>query len=173
MRTGYREQLVLRVTKADKKELREQGNKFSLRISDFARVALREGFKQIKDRGVIEGSAAPSVNLKTEKDRKRDRVASEQEYKSLLDNMPRPTQRVLLALYDTAMRATEVLRLPWNMIDEKAGIIRLPAGNVKEKKNRTVPISPELRRVLAELQMEQKKGANISSRVVTRNGVGR
>ena len=47
MRTGYREQLVVRVTKDDKKELREQGHKFSLRISDFARVALREGLKQI------------------------------------------------------------------------------------------------------------------------------
>jgi len=56
MRTGYREQLVLRVTKDDKKELREQGQKFSLRISDFARVALREGLKQIKDRGVIESN---------------------------------------------------------------------------------------------------------------------
>ena len=56
MRTGYREQLVLRVTKDDKRELREQGHKFSLRISDFARVALREGLKHIKDRGVIESN---------------------------------------------------------------------------------------------------------------------
>jgi len=123
------------------------------------------------DDGIIE--AAPSVNLKTEKDRKRDRVASEKEYKSLLDNMPRPAQRVLIALYETAMRANEVLRLPWNMVDEKAGFIRLPADYVKEKKNRTVPISPELRAVLYELKSEQRKvssiSSGVSSRVFTRN----
>ena len=129
---------------------------------------LRYLLNMAADDGIIE--AAPSVNLKTEKDRKRDRVASEKEYKSLLVNMPRPAQRVLIALYETAMRANEVLRLPWNMIDEKAGFIRLPADYVKEKKNRTVPISPDLRRVLDELKAEQKKIASISSRVFTRNG---
>jgi hypothetical protein len=50
----YKEQLVVRVSKDDKRELREEGTKFSLRISDFARIALREGLKQIKTRGVIE-----------------------------------------------------------------------------------------------------------------------
>jgi len=55
-RTGYREQLVVRLSREDKRELREAGRTFSLRISDFARVALREGLKQIKERGVIEQS---------------------------------------------------------------------------------------------------------------------
>jgi hypothetical protein len=54
----YREQLVVRLSKDDKRELREAGVKFSLRISDFARVALREGLRQIQTRGVIEKQAA-------------------------------------------------------------------------------------------------------------------
>ena len=41
---------------------------------------------------------------------------------------------------------------------------------VKQKKNRTVPISPDLRRVLDELKAEQKKIASISSRVFARYG---
>jgi hypothetical protein len=45
---------VVRLSKDDKRELREAGTRFSLRISDFARVALREGLRQIKTRGVIE-----------------------------------------------------------------------------------------------------------------------
>lgn len=52
--TGYKEQLVVRLSKDDKRELREAGRTFSLRISDFARLALREGLRQIKSRGVIE-----------------------------------------------------------------------------------------------------------------------
>jgi hypothetical protein len=54
MRMLYREQLVVRLSKDDKRELREQGHRFGLRISDFSRVVIREGLKQIKDRGVIE-----------------------------------------------------------------------------------------------------------------------
>ena len=41
---------------------------------------------------------------------------------------------------------------------------------MKEKKKRTVPISPELHAVLDELKAEQIKVGNISNRVFTRNG---
>src|SRR5438105_10105534 len=48
--------------------------------------------------------------IKTEKDRKRDRVCTAGEYKALLENMPRPAQRVLIALYESAMRLNEVIK---------------------------------------------------------------
>src|SRR5262252_39373 len=89
---------------------------------------------------------------------------------ALLDNTSRPVQRVLIALYETAMRSSEVIGLTWPMVDEKAGFIRLPADYVKEKKKRTVPISPEFRAVLSELEAEQAKVSNISNRVFTRDG---
>jgi len=129
---------------------------------------LRYLLNMAEDDGIID--AAPRVNLKTEKDRKRDRVASEHEYKALLKNMARPAQRVLIALHETAMRANEVMRLPWTFVDEKAGFIRLPAYYVKEKKKRNIPISPELQAVLSELKAEQKKVSSISGQVFTRNG---
>jgi integrase len=108
--------------------------------------------------------------IKSEKERKRDRIASEDEYRAILGNMKRPAQRVLIALYETAMRLNEVINLPLTYIDEKAGFIRLPAAYVKEKKKRNVPISAELQAVLNELKSEQKKVSSISGRVFTRNG---
>jgi integrase len=136
---------------------------------------LRFMLNMAKDDEIIEAapkfkSRGKNTLIKSEKDGKRDRVATGEEYRGLLDNMRRPAQRVLIALYETAMRANEAIRLPWAYVDEKTGFIRLPKEYVKEKKKRTVPISPELRAVLDELKAEQRKVANISNRVFTRNG---
>lgn len=120
------------------------------------------------DDGIIE--KVPRIKLKSEKELKRDRILTDEEYRGLLDNTSRPVQRVLIALYETAMRSGEVLGLTWTMVDDKAGFIRLSADYVKEKTKRTVPISPELIVVLDELRAEQSKVANISNRVFTRNG---
>jgi integrase len=68
------------------------------------------------------------------------------------------------------MRVNELLRLPWDMVDEKAGMIRLPAEYVTEKTPRIVPIMDGLQVVLDELKMEQRKVASISNRVFTRDG---
>jgi integrase len=68
------------------------------------------------------------------------------------------------------MRVNEVINLTWSFVDEKAGFIRLPASYVKEKTKRNVPISENLKVVLAELRQEQKRLMNISNRVFTRGG---
>jgi len=120
------------------------------------------------DDGIIE--TVPRMKLQSEKSRKRNRIASEDEYRALLENMPRHAQRVLIGLYETAMRLNEIMHLPWGMVDLKAGMIRLPAEYVKEKAPRIVPISGELREVLGELREEQKKAASIAGRVFTRDG---
>src|SRR5262249_24152959 len=108
-----------------------------------------------EDDGIIE--QAPRIKLKSETEFKRERTASAEEHSALLAGAARPVQRVLICLQETAMRINEVLRLTWNHVDEKAGFIRLPASYVKEKKKRTVPISPELTAVLDELKAEQAK----------------
>ena len=38
----------------------------------------------------------PRIKLKSEKERKRDRIVSDDEYRGLLDNTARPVQRVLM-----------------------------------------------------------------------------
>ena len=67
------------------------------------------------------------------------------------------------------MRVKELLKLTWPKVDEKAGLIRLKAADVKENAPRLVPISPALQAVLDELKQEQKhaKVANLSQRVFT------
>ena len=40
------------------------------------------------------------------------------------------------------MRVNELVKLTWDKIDDKAGMIRLKAEEVKEKAPRNVPISP-------------------------------
>ena len=47
------QQVVVRTTKDLKAELRDEGHKYAMRISDFARVALAEGLRKIKERGTI------------------------------------------------------------------------------------------------------------------------
>ena len=95
--------------------------------------------------------------IKSEKDRKREPSVTHEQFQALCDNMPRPALRVLAALYYTAMRVNEVLRLDWSMVDEKRGFIRLPKEYVKEKKKRTIRIFPEMRNILHELRAEQDR----------------
>ncbi len=112
----------------------------------------------------------PRIKLESEKELKRDRIVTDEEYRGLLENSARPVQPVLIALFETALRSGEAIKLTLAMVDEKAGFIWLSADYVKDKKKRTVPISPALRVVLDELRAEQSKVANISNRVFTRNG---
>ena len=112
----------------------------------------------------------PAFNLQSEKSLKRDRTATEQEYGAILANMPRHYQRPLIGLYETATRINELLRLTWDRVFEKDGFIRFRAKDVKERQPRSVPISPALQVVFAELRAEQKcsKVVNLSGRVFTR-----
>jgi integrase len=41
--------------------------------------------------------------------------------------MKRPAQRYLIALYETSMRLNEPMKLKWDMVDLKTGLLRLPA----------------------------------------------
>jgi integrase len=110
-----------------------------------------------KDDGLIEQAPKfkgkrPNAMIKSEKDRKRDRVASDAEYQALLDKMRRSAQRVLIALYESAMRPGEVIKFPWEFVDLKA--------DDGERVQRFHPLVSFIR--------EGKK--NRTNRVFTRNG---
>jgi integrase len=109
----------------------------------------------------------PEFNLQSEKQLKRKRVISDEEFYSLLSKLARHWQRPVIGLNETAMRVNELLKLTLVKIDEKAALIRLKATDVKEKMPRVVPISPPLQAVLDELKLERKESkiANFSQRV--------
>src|SRR5262245_96836 len=111
---------------------------------------------------------APRIRLKSEKGRARGRTVSPDEYGAIVANMRRPQQRYLIALYETGMRRNEPLKMTWDMVDFKKGLLRLPKRILKEKTDRRTPISWELRAVLEELRAEQKKIPNVGNLVFTR-----
>jgi integrase len=98
----------------------------------------------------------PDFNLQSEKQLKRSRIVPDDEYQAILSHLARHWQRAVIGLNETAMRVNELLKLTWLKVDEKAGLIRLKAADVKEKAPRVVPISPALQAVLDELKLEQK-----------------
>ena len=59
----------------------------------------------------------PEFNLESEKSRRRQRVATEDEYQAILANTPRHAARALICLYETSARVNELLRLTWDRVD--------------------------------------------------------
>jgi integrase len=114
----------------------------------------------------------PEFNLESEKPLKRNRVADDDEIARLLSNLARHWQRVVIGLLETAMRVQELLKLTWDKVDEKAGVIRLKAEDVKEKAPRVVPISPTLQAILNDLKAERRKAkvTGLSQRVFIHDG---
>jgi integrase len=118
--------------------------------------------------------SVPEFDLQSEKPLKRSRVASDDEISRVLANLARHWQRPVIGLLETAMRVSELLKLTWDKVDEKAGVIRLKAEDVKEKAPRVVPISPALQGILTELKAEQRKAkvTDLSPRVFIHDGQG-
>jgi len=150
-----------------------EGSKIAFPTVNRELAFLRSLLNLAYDDGIIENAAR--MKLESEKGRKRDRIASGDEYQALLKDVDRPVQRVLIGLYETSARINELLRLTWDRVDRKAGFIRFRAEDVKEKKPRSTFITPELREILDELETEQKvvnidRGAGIPNRVFTRAG---
>jgi integrase len=82
------------------------------------------------DDGILE--TALKIKLDSEKKFARRRVVSDEEFEALLEQSPRYLQRVVIGLYETAMRSDELLKLTWNKVGERAGVIRLMPENTKE-----------------------------------------
>jgi integrase len=110
----------------------------------------------------------PRFKLPNETGQARTRTIDAEEFAAILAHMRRPAQRYLIALYETSMRLNEPMKLKWDMVDLKAGLVRLPAEVVKEKHPRRTPISWEFCQVLEELRAEQRRLPNVGGYVFTR-----
>jgi len=78
----------------------------------------------------------------------RDRILSYEEFKHLVSFCLPHTARIVTMAYYTAMRKGEILNLKWDRVDMKSGFIRLRPGDTKTDEGRSIPIHPELMRVL-------------------------
>jgi len=57
---------------------------------------------------------------------------------------------IIITAYNTGMRLGELLGLRWSHIDREKGVIRLPAGMVKESKPKVIPINHHVKQILVD-----------------------
>ncbi|WP_447600251.1 tyrosine-type recombinase/integrase [Nitrospira sp. Nam80] len=82
----------------------------------------------------------------------RDRVLAPEEWTRLYKAAPAWFKPVLLTGYHTGMRLEEILTLTWDRVDLERGRIFLPKELTKTGQERTVPLTPTLRRELGRLR---------------------
>jgi integrase len=70
------------------------------------------------------------------------------EFDRLLAVAPAHLKPILLTAYYTGMRRGELLKLTWDRVDLKAGVIRLLPENTKTQERRIIPLTKELTQML-------------------------
>jgi integrase len=78
----------------------------------------------------------------------RDRILSPDEFKALMAHAEGHTRNLIAIGYYTGMRKGEILSLTWGKVDLKNRIIKLEAGDTKDREARTIPICNELFKIL-------------------------
>lgn len=81
-----------------------KGSKISFPTVNRELAFLRYLLNLAVDAEIIDNVPSFRKLIQSEKNRKRDRVATVEEYQALLSYMKRPSQRVLIALHESAMR---------------------------------------------------------------------
>lgn len=74
----------------------------------------------------------------------RDRVLSQEEFSRLVEECPEHIKLIVRMAYITAMRQGEILKLRWDQVDLKAGVIKLAQADTKTAEAREVPLTPGL-----------------------------
>ena len=77
----------------------------------------------------------------------RTRVLSAHEFDELMKNATGHTKSIIATAYYTGMRKGEILTLTWDKVDLKNRVIRLGAGDTKDREARNIPICKELLRI--------------------------
>jgi integrase len=106
----------------------------------------RKGLIVLKG-GVPAENPVASVSLERENNT-RDRVLSREEFDRLMAVAPMHLRPILLTAYHTGMRKSEILKLTWDRVDLKAGIIRLRPEDTKTEEGRIIPLTKELSETL-------------------------
>jgi integrase len=106
----------------------------------------RKGLIVLKG-GVPAENPVTSVSLARESNT-RDRVLSREEFDHLMAVAPTHLKPILLTAYHTGMRKSEILRLTWDRVDLKAGMIRLRPEDTKTEEGRIIPLTKELSETL-------------------------
>ena len=129
---------------------------------------LKHMLKQAMKRDLITRNVASLVAAPKPKNA-RNRVLEPEEWERLYGAAPCLVKPVLLTGYHTGMRLEEILTLTWDRVDLERGRLYLPGHLTKTGQERTVPITPTLRRELQRLR-SQDGVMRIQGLVFTRDG---
>jgi integrase len=88
-----------------------------------------------------------SVTLECENNM-RDSVLSGEEFDRLIAGAPKHLSPILLMVYHTGMCKSRLLKLTWEWVDLKVGIIRLRPEDSKTGARRIIPLTKELSETL-------------------------
>jgi len=116
------------------------------------------------DEGLCDG--APRI--KKERETPRDRILTDDEYKTLLDISPQWLQRIMIAANEAALDRGVLINLTWDSV--KDGLIKVKGGRDKTGVTQRVGVSPALKEILDELRTEYRRIPNTERRVFTKNG---
>jgi len=114
-------------------------------------------------KGKLRGGA-PRVEKESETPR--DRILTDDEYKALLDVLPRWLKRVVIAANEAALDRGVLVNLTWDSVRD--GLIKI--SRAKTGAGQRIGISPALQGVLDELWAEYRRVPNTERRVFTNGG---
>jgi integrase len=83
-----------------------------------------------------------------EEDNVRQGFLEPDQYEKLLGELPANLKALFVCGYHTGARKNELRQIQWPQVDFEAGLIRLSAGQTKNKRARTLPIYGDMRRWL-------------------------
>jgi len=132
----------------------QRGDK-ATRTLNKAVVALKTMLEWARKAGKIKSNPVAELS-RVGKPAKSDRALDVHEAERLLAISPEPYHTLWLAFLTTGMRRGELVKLRWPEVDFATDTIRILPDTTKSKRQRDVPIVPELRERLMALRYEAK-----------------
>ena len=117
---------------------------------NYDHAILKHVFSRAQDHGHIDKNPAKEVQIPDPKN-ERDRILSDDEWKRLYEASPPHLQSIFLTAYYTGMRFGEVIKLTWDRVDLRKGLIRLRNQDTKNGEARDVPMISIVNQHLGEL----------------------
>ena len=127
---------------------------------------LKQLLYQAVKRGLLLANPASRVTM-PDPHNERDRVLTPDEWTRLYAEAAPHLKPILKVAYHLGLRYGEIVRLTWDRVDLRRGIITLTANDTKARKPRKVPLTPELTEVFRDLYKVRYLGQD---RVFLRNG---
>lgn len=167
----FGDKLLTEITPDDVETYRAQrrlknGNPPTMATLNGDHAILKQMLYQAVKRGLLLTNPASRVTM-PDPHNERDRVLTPDEWTRLCAEAAPHLKPILKVAYHLGLRYGEIVRLTWDRVDLKRGIITLTAKDTKARRPRKVPLTPELTEVFRDLYKVRYLGQD---RVFLRNG---